>query len=73
MQNLQLFRRYNWPVGTAAALNWAAIINHTYTPREAHYTPQSYLATQIFVSFICLLLDWNRKGSPAFEVAFICS
>lgn len=77
MKNLKLFRWYDRSVGTVAALNWAAIINHIYPPRKshlhAHYTPRSYLATQIFLSFICLLLDRNRKGSPAFEAALICS
>lgn len=65
-------------IGSLAALNRATIINHIYQGKHVymlakHYTPQSYLATQICLSFICLLLDQSRKSRPAFEVALICS
>lgn len=40
---------------------------------HAHYKSQSYLTTQICLSFICLRLDWSRKSSLVFDVALMCS
>lgn len=69
MKNLKLFRWYNRSVGTVAALNWAAIINHIYPPWKAismltTHPEAIWLLKSSCPSFACFWTGTEKAALP---------